>query len=107
MFRRGWILIVCLLASSLVATASVCANETNSTATISCGGVDAHDDSGPAPSDTGAPHNHAVCHGHGVTVVLPVAALAPILLSRTAPSAPQPMRLARRTVDPALKPPKA
>ena len=108
MFRRGWLLILCLLASSLVATASVCANETSSTATISCGGVDAHDaDQVPSDSDKGAPHDHAVCHGHGVTIVLPVAALAPVAVSRAEPSPSQPVRLVRRTIDPALKPPKA
>ena len=110
MFRRGWLLILCLLASSLVATASVCANETSGAATISCGGIaDAHHDADQSPgeAETGAPHNHAVCHGHGVTVVLPVAALAPVMIARTAPRASPPVRLARRTIDPALKPPKA
>lgn len=110
MFRRGWLLILCLLASSLVATASVCANETSGAATISCGGLaDTHEDADQSQSDAekGAPHNHAVCHGHGVTVVLPVAALAPVAVSPSAPSPSQPVRLARRTIDPALKPPKA
>lgn len=109
MFGRGWLLILCLLASSLIATASVCANEASSTATISCSGAtDAHDDAGQSPgnNEEGTPHNHAVCHGHGVTVVLPVPALAPVMVSRAAPRASQPVRLARRTIDPALKPPK-
>lgn len=110
MLRRGWLLILCLLASSLVATASVCASETSSTATISCGGMtDVHEDAGQPKSDSdkGVPHNHAMCHGHGVTVVLPVAALAPVIGSRTEPNPSQPERMARRTIDPALKPPKA
>lgn len=111
MFRRGWLLILCLLASSLVATAAVHAGESGGRVEISCGGVThSDDDGGTAPSngEQGTLHHHAACHGHNVTVAAPTApVLAPVMASRATPSASQPVRLARRTIDPALKPPKA
>lgn len=110
MFRRGWLLILCLLASSLIATGPVCASDAGAAAAISCGGIsDAHDDAvqSPGDDDQGTLHHHAACHGHNITVAFAVPTLSPILLTRAAPSPAQPVRLARRTIDPALKPPKA
>jgi len=110
MFRHGWLLILCLLASSLVATGSVCAGETSPASAISCGGVDTGDlDAGhvPGDEDKGAPHAHTACHGHSVTATFDAPALAPVLAIRAEPRAAAPARLARRTIDPALKPPKA
>ena len=107
MFRHGWFLILCLLAASLIATASVCAGEVSGTATIACSGaVDANQDAGGS-GDTGVPHQHATCHGHNVTAETTAPALARVMVAPTLPSASLPMALARRTVDPALEPPRA
>jgi hypothetical protein len=48
-----------------------------------------------------------VCHGHSVTAAPSVSTLAAVIGSRVTHSASRPVRLARRTIDPALKPPKA
>lgn len=110
MFRRGWLLILCLLASSLVATATVHAGEASAAAEISCGGVTHSEDdvdAAPGNDEPGRPHHHAACHGHNVTAPMSDAALAPMLPARAVPNEAPPARLARRTIDPALKPPKA
>jgi hypothetical protein len=110
MLRHGWLLILCLLASSLVATAAVHAGESSGAAEMSCGGIThTENDTDPAPGDgdQGAPHHHAACHGHNVSAPLAALTIAPILVSRSMPRASPPVRLARRTIDPALKPPKA
>ena len=107
MFRRSWILILCLLASSLIATATVHARETSGAVDISCSGVTHSENDTGEDGDQDAPHHHAACHGHNVTATPAVPTLAAVLASRTVPSASQPMRLARRTVDPALRPPQA
>jgi hypothetical protein len=106
MFRRGWLLILCLLVSSLVASGTVCASENGAASTVSCG---ATNDAGhvPGDEDKGAPHQHAACHGHSVTATFDGPVLSPVLAVSAAPSASQPERLTRRTIDPALEPPKA
>ena len=110
MIRRGWLLILCLLASSLVATGTVCASENGNPAAISCGGVTHADNDGdqvPSDSDKGAPHHHAACHGHSVTATPTSPSLSPIVVARVIPSGSYLARLARSTIDPALEPPKA
>lgn len=111
MFRRGWLLVLCLLVSSLMATGTVCASENGAASAISCG---ATNDPGHVPGDEdsvdekgGAPHQHATCHGHSVTATFDGPALAPVIAVRAIPSAAPPQRLARRTIDPATEPPKA
>lgn len=110
MFRNGWLLILCLLTSSLIATGSVCAGEASPVSMISCGGVDTGNldaDHVPGDEDKGAPHAHTACHGHSVSAPLAEASLAPLIVIRAEPRAAPSERLARRTIDPALKPPKA
>jgi hypothetical protein len=110
MLRRGWFLILCLLASSLVATATVHARESSAAAEISCAGVThSENDPGEAPGDAdkGAPHHHPACHGHNVTAASTVAAFSPMTMSRATPLASLAVRLTRRTIDPALRPPRA
>lgn len=105
---RGWLPIFFLLVWSLGATATVHAAESGAAAELSCGGI-THDepDTGQTGSEQGLPHYHATCHGHNVTASPTVLALAPVMASHTTPFPSQPVRLARRTIDPALKPPKA
>lgn len=105
MLQRCWLLILCLLASSLIATATVHAGESSGAAQISCGGI-THTDNDTGDADKGAPHHHAACHGHNVTAAPNVATLSLILVSRAAPHASQSVRLARHVVDPALRPPR-
>ena len=109
MLHRAWLLLLCLLASSLVATATVHAQESAPTAEISCSGT-AHAEDGdqmPADADQGLPHHHGTCHGHAFAVDSLANVLAVPLLSSLRPI-PQPgADPALRAIDPALRPPRA
>lgn len=110
MLRRCWLVMLCLLASSLVATTTVHAREALTTAEISCGGdvhVAGDSDEAPADQDRAAPHQHGTCHGHafaiGSDAVTPArhAVRSGEAVSRRAPG------LASLSIDPALKPPRS
>jgi hypothetical protein len=109
MLRHAWLLLLCLLASSLVATSTVHAQE-NYLAEMPCSEM-AHleGDANEAPADGSQPfpHHHGACHGHNVTVSVASLALPPMLIARDTPKASGTSRLARRMVGPALEPPRA
>jgi hypothetical protein len=110
MLRRFWLLTLCLLASSLMATATVHAQERFGTVETCCGGAACADrdaDPLPADGDQPAPDHHGSCHGHNLTAEVATPALAPSLAAGEPPAAARAVRLARRTVDPALRPPEA
>ncbi len=110
MFRHAWFLVLCLLASSLVATATLHARESDGVAEISCSGavhVDGDADQVPADGDENVPHHHGTCHGHNLTAPVASPALLALTTARDAPRAAAMSRLARRTIDPALRPPRA
>ena len=110
MLRSAWLLILCLLASSLLTTATLCAQEGYAAPETSCGGtahVEGDADQVPADSDQPFPHHHGTCHGHSLGAPVASAALLPGLIARESPDASGTTRLARRLIGPAFKPPRA
>ncbi|MDP5280196.1 hypothetical protein Q9Q95_14805 [Sphingomonas sp. DG1-23] len=108
MLRSAWLLLLCLLASSLVAATTVHAQERYSAAEIACGEVEhAEGDAGQGSDDQdrSAPHHHGTCHGHGLSAPAGTAS-TPILTAPEAPDASGATRLARRTIGPVLEPPR-
>jgi hypothetical protein len=110
MFRRGWVLLVCLLASSLIATTTVHAREGIPGVELSCSGVthlsgEAEEPAGTA--DSGQPHHHGACHGHGFATSVSSAAVAVMAPRSQDPVASLFARLAPHTLDTALRPPRA
>ncbi|MDG2532550.1 hypothetical protein P6144_02730 [Sphingomonas sp. HITSZ_GF] len=110
MLRRAWILLLCLLASSLMATATVHAQENYGAASVSCEGAahaEGDADQVPADGDQPFPHHHATCHGHGLSAAIALAAFPPVTRVRALPRAPGASALAERMVGPALEPPRS
>ena len=109
MLRAVWLLILSLLAASLVATATVHAQESYGSAELSCSGEvhsEGDGDQAPADADQPVPHHHGACHGHGLTAPAASPALPIVTAARDAPDASTSARLARHLVAPALKPPR-
>jgi hypothetical protein len=111
MLHRAWILLLCLLASSLMATATLHAQESyGSAGSVSCEGTahtEADADQVPADGDQPFPHHHATCHGHGLSTAGAAPAIPPVAGVRELPSATDAALLAKRKVGPALEPPRA
>jgi hypothetical protein len=61
----------------------------------------------PADADKAYPHHHADCHGHQVGVATDYDTLVMMAASRVRPLSWDGRRLARGTIDPALRPPQA
>lgn len=109
MLHRAWLLLLCLLASSLVATSTVHAQE-NYLAEAACSEmahIEGDADEAPADGSQPFPHHHGACHGHNVTAPVASLALPPMLIARDAPKASGTSRLAQGMVSPALEPPRA
>ncbi|ATY31957.1 hypothetical protein [Sphingomonas psychrotolerans] len=110
MLRTAWLLLLCLIASSLMTTTTAHAQESYSAAEFSCGGAahaEGDADEVPADGDRSVPHHHGTCHGHNLTATSASASLSPMTIVREAPDASGASRLARRTIDPALEPPRS
>lgn len=106
--RRFGLLLLCLLASSLVATATVCAREAPGVE-LSCGGVthaEEHPD-GKGDRERAPPHHHGACHGHNFAVGVDATSVALPVPVAEAPAPARAARLTARNIDPALKPPRA
>lgn len=109
MLRHALLLLLCLLASSLVATASIHAQEGFGTAEIACGGtvhVEGDADQVPADGDQPVPHHHGACHGHSLTAPVASPALLAMMIAGEVPKATGTSRFASRMVGPALEPPR-
>jgi hypothetical protein len=110
MLRHGLFLLLCLLASSLLATATVHAREGYAAPETSCGGaahVEGDADQVPADGDQPFPHHHGTCHGHGLGAPVASSTFLPTLIEREAPDTSRTARLARRIIGPAFEPPRA
>ena len=110
MLRHAWFLLLCLLASSLVATATVHAQESFAAVDISCGGTmhaEGDGDEVPADSDQRMPHHHGACHGHSLTAPVMSSALTAMAVACEIPNPSGTPRFANRTIGPALEPPRA
>ncbi|TPG47156.1 hypothetical protein EAH76_22370 [Sphingomonas glacialis] len=110
MLRRLWSLLLVMIASSLVMSATVHAREIPGPMTIECSGTvhsDDDADQSPGDADNAISHHHGTCHGASLDVpateALPMLVRADSLRAVSAPdSAP-----ASRAIDPALRPPAA
>ncbi|MHA3793464.1 hypothetical protein [Sphingomonas sp. YL-JM2C] len=109
MARRFWLLFLCLIATSLVATTTTHAREWISETTIECSGAvhsDGDADQSQGDSDKAMPHHHGSCHGPAAPVPASMAldhgvATASDYVGRRAAALPS------RALDPALRPPQA
>jgi len=111
MLARAWSLLLLLLASSLVMTATVHAREVPGQATtIECTGVvhvDGDADQSQGDADKAIPHHHGTCHGQALSI--PQADAIPVTFNIEG-ARPKPGFDALRalsSVDPALRPPNA
>ncbi|MEG3175460.1 hypothetical protein U1872_04400 [Sphingomonas sp. RB3P16] len=108
MLRTLWSLVLVMIASSLMISATVHARELPGPVSIECSGTvhsDGDTDQSPGDSDTAISHHHGTCHGASLDVpatgTLPTLMPANGLRAAYAPdNAP-----ASRAVDPALRPP--
>ena len=110
MLRRWGLLLLGLLACSLVATATVHAREALGAPAISCGGemhVDGDRDQVPADPDQGVPHHHGTCHGHAFALEANPQAAVKRQRRSSQTFARRGHSLASRSIDPALRPPRA
>lgn len=110
MLQRAWLLILCLIASSLVATATLHAQENAAAMEVSCSGAaHAEADSAPVPADAdkGMPHQHGGCHGHAFAVDTSAAVLEIYGRSASQPIAQPSADPSLRAIGPALRPPRA
>lgn len=110
MLRKLWSLLLIMIASSLVMTATVHAREIPGSVTIECSGTvhsDGDADQSQGDADKAMPHHHGTCHGQSLNVpatdeAASVTLEAGLLLF---PVTVGPM--ASHLVDPALRPPTA
>ena len=109
MFRHAWLLLLCFLASSLVLTATLHAQESYGVAEIDCvtpSHVDGNAGQASADGDQPVPHHHGTCHGHNLTAPVTSPALLPTMTARGTPSASAISHLLDRMIGPALEPPR-
>jgi len=107
--RNGWFLLLCLIASSLVMTATVHAREWIGDMAVECSGAvhsDNDADQTQGDNDKAAPHHHASCDGHFIG--LPAyGQAAPEWGAQSQKVIAGVSALRPRSVDPALRPPTA
>lgn len=110
MLRKLWSLLLVVIASSLVVTATVHAREIPGSITIECSGTvhsDGDTDQSQGDSDKAMPHHHGTCHGQSLNVpaVDKLSSMLRTTALRPFPSSDRAM--ASHLVDPALRPPTA
>lgn len=110
MLRRIWSLLLIIVASSLVVTVTVHAQELPGALTIECSGAvhsDGDADQSQGDADRGVPHHHSSCHGLSLKVpeTNRLMALVGAGSMRSVPQSDDagPSRL----IDPGLRPPAA
>ena len=103
-------LLLVLIASSLMVTATVHARELPGTVTIECSGAlhqDGDADQSQGDADKATPHHHGTCHGQSMQVPtsgsLPLAQLSMALRGRAADA----QAMVSSAISPALRPPTA
>ncbi|PBN43555.1 hypothetical protein [Sphingobium sp. D43FB] len=110
MLRKFWTLLLVMIASSLVMTATVHAQERPGSLAIECSGtihIDGDTDQSQGDSDKATPHHHGTCHGHSLSAPMTGESLVVAGASgmRSFPSSEGPT--ASYQGDPALRPPAA
>jgi hypothetical protein len=108
MLRRLWSLLLVMIASSLVVTATVHAHEIPGQVTIECSGTvhsDGDADQSQGDADKAMPHHHGTCHGQTLDVPA-TEALSSMARADSLRPFPEPANaIASHLVDPALRPP--
>ena len=110
MFRHAWLLLQCLLASSLVLTATLHAQESYGVTDTNCAApshVGEKAEQIPADSDQPVPHHHGTCHGHNLTAPVASPAFLPVMTAGGTPGSSTTSHLLDRTIGPALEPPRS
>lgn len=110
MLRKFWTLLLIMIASSLVVTATVHARELPGALTIECSGTvhsDGDADQSQGDSDKSVPHHHGSCHGPSLNVPATDGLSATARVSDMRPFPRSDIATASRLVDPALRPPAA
>lgn len=110
--RSLWtLLLLCLMATSLVATSMAHAGESvkcvDSGSTLEIGHVDGDADQVPADPDKDSPHHHSSCHNHQVAPESETGAPRVLGIAQGRPVPANAYALTAASVDPALRPPQA
>lgn len=99
-----------MLASSLVVTATVHAQERPESVTFECSGIvhiDGDADQSQGDSDNAVPHHHGSCHGSSMNVPASGELAATLRAADVRPFPSSDAGIASHAVDPALRPPSA
>lgn len=108
--HRLWSLLLVLIASSLVVTATVHAREFPGPVTLECTGfvhMEGDADQSQGDLEKAIPHHHGTCHGAAMSVPSPSTLKTASLDDALRPIAPAGDRLTSTGADPALRPPTA
>lgn len=109
MVRRFWLLFLCLIATSLVATTTTHAREWTGDTTLECSGAlhsEGDADQSQGDADKAMPHHHGSCHGPAAAVPVTMA-LDPAVDGGSGYIGRRVAALPSRALDPALRPPQA
>ena len=109
MVRRSWLLLLCLIAASLVATTTTHAREWTGETTLECSGAlhsEGDADQSQGDGDKAMPHHHGSCHGPAAAVPVTMA-LDHAGDTRSGYIGRSVAALPSRVLDPALRPPQA
>lgn len=110
MVRTVWSFLLMMIASSMVLTATVHAQELPGAPTIECSGTvhtEGDADQSQGDPDQAAPHHHGTCHGSSLNVPSSVDMPTMPYLSAVRPFPGSDSATASRVIDPALRPPAA
>lgn len=110
MLRKLWSLLLVMIASSLVMTATVHAQEMPGIVTIECSGAvhsEGDADQSQGDSDKAVPHHHGTCHGPSLNLPATDELAAMVRAEGMRPFPGSDSAIASRLVDPALRPPTA
>jgi len=110
MLRKLWSLLLVMIASSLVVTGTVHAQETPGAVTIECSGAlhsEGDADQSQGDSDKTVPHHHGTCHGPSLNLPTTDELAAMVRAGGMRPFTGSDAAIASRLVDPGLRPPTA
>ncbi|TVV74353.1 hypothetical protein [Sphingomonas solaris] len=110
MLRKLWSLLLVMIASSLVVTATVHAREIPGPVTIECSGAvhsDGDADQSQGDADKAMPHHHGTCHGQSLNVPATDEVVSMARATGLLPSPAVVSPMASHLVDAALRPPTA
>jgi hypothetical protein len=110
MLRKLWSLLLVMIASSLVVTGTVHAQERPGNVMIECSGAvhsEGDADQSQGDSDKAVPHHHGTCHGPSLNLPATDDLAAMVRADGMRPFPGSDTAIASRLVDPGLRPPAA